>query len=100
MRWTTVNGLLLAALALAVVRTQLAFRDEAAVEAGVRRYAAAITNADLGAAMEEIAPDQRARWQDWVRGQLGNIYEVRGIAVRSPSLVERVTRGMPPRPSE
>jgi hypothetical protein len=100
MRLVVVNGLLLVALAMAVVRTQLALRDDAAVEASVRRYAAAVSAADLDGALAEIAPDQRAHWQDWVRGQLGNVYEVRGIAVRSPSLVARVTRGVPLEPVE
>jgi hypothetical protein len=93
MRLVVLNAILLAAIALAVVRTQLALRDESAVEASVRRYAVALSSSDLDGAMAEIAPDQRADWADWVRGQLGNIYEVRGIAVRSPDLLERITRG-------
>jgi hypothetical protein len=82
------NGLLLAVIALSVVAVQLLDRGQAAVEASVRRYATAVSNADLDAAMAEIAPDQRPHWQDWVRGQLGNVYDVRGIAVRSPSLLQ------------
>src|SRR5438445_182089 len=64
------------------------------------RYAAAVTNSHLDAAMAEIAPDQRERWTDWVRGQLGNVYDVRGIAVRSPSILERVAQRMPGGPRE
>ena len=50
--------------------------------------------------MAEIAPDQRARWSDWVQSQLGNVYDVRGIAVRSPSIVERLTQRLPGGPRE
>jgi len=83
------NGVLLATIAVAIGGVQLLDRGGAAVEASVRRYATAVSNADLGAALAEIAPEQRARWQDWVRSQLGNVYDVRGIAVRSPSLLQR-----------
>ncbi|HEV7664307.1 MAG TPA: hypothetical protein VGQ62_12275 [Chloroflexota bacterium] len=94
------NGLLLAAIALAVARTQLALRDDAAVEASVRRYATAVSNADLEGALAEIAPDQRAKWQDWISGQLGNVYEVRGVAVRSPSVLRQVSERFPRTPFE
>jgi hypothetical protein len=58
-------------------------RRDAGVEASVRRYAAAVSASDMDAALAEIAPSQRGRWRDWVSGQLGNVYEVRGIAVRA-----------------
>jgi hypothetical protein len=82
------NGVLLALIALSVVAVQMLDRGHAAVEASVRRYAAAVSTTDSDAAMAEIAPAQRAHWQDWVRGQLGNVYDVRGIAVRSTSLLQ------------
>jgi hypothetical protein len=82
------NAVLLAFIALAVGGVQGLDRGHAAVEASVRRYATAVSNADLDAALAEIAPPQRAHWQDWVRSQLGNVYDVRGIAVRSPSLLQ------------
>jgi hypothetical protein len=90
----------MAITALAIGGIQLTDRAEASVEGSVRRYAAAVTNSDVDAAMAEIAPDQRERWTDWVRGQLGNVYDVRGIAVRSPSLLERVARRLPGGPRE
>ncbi len=43
--------------------------------------------------MAEIAPEQRSHWQDWVRSQLGNVYDVRGVAVRSPSMMQGGRRG-------
>ena len=89
------NGVLLAVMALAIVGIQLLDRSGAAVEGSVRRYAMAVTNGDLDAAMAEIAPEQRAAWTDWVRVQLGNVYDIRGIAVRSPSVVQRVFNGLP-----
>jgi hypothetical protein len=97
---TVLVGALLALLTLAIGGFEVADRAEASVEASVRRYAAAVTNSDLDAAMAEIAPDQRARWTDWVQGQLGNVYEVRGIAVRSPSMLERLTQHVPGGPRE
>lgn len=95
-----ITGVLLALVALSVAGIQLVARPEASVESSVRRYAAAVSNADLDAAMAEIAPDQRAAWTDWVRGQLGNIYDVRGIAVRSPSVLQRITQHVPGGPFE
>ena len=87
------NGVLLALIALAIVGIQPLDRAEAAVEQSVRRYATAVSNAQLDAAMAEIAPEQRAHWQDWVRSQLGNVYDVRGVAVRSPSMMQGGRRG-------
>jgi hypothetical protein len=100
MRLTVVNGVLLALVALSVVSVQVLDRAEASVEGSVRRYAAAVTNGDLDGALAEIAPDQRANWTDWVRSQLGNVYDVRGIAVRSPSVWQRVSLRVPARPFE
>jgi alkyl sulfatase BDS1-like metallo-beta-lactamase superfamily hydrolase len=97
-RWLTV--VLLATVALAIGGVQVLDRSEAAVEASVRRYAAAVSAADLPAAMAEIAPDQRARWTEWVRGQLGNVYDVRGVAVRSPSVWQRLVDHGPGGPFE
>lgn len=100
MKRTALVGVLLAFLALAIAGVEVADRAEASIEASVRRYASAVTNSDLDAAMAEIAPDQRARWSDWVQTQLGNVYEVRGIAVRSPSIVERLSQHLPGGPRE
>jgi hypothetical protein len=77
---------LLVLVGLAVVGVQTVDRRASSVEAAVRRYAAAVSVSDLDAAMAEIAPAQRDRWHDWVAGQLGNVYEVRGIAVRARSV--------------
>lgn len=82
-----VNGVLLLAVALAILGVEARDRAEAGVEAGVRRYAAAISSADRDAALAEIAPDQRATWNDFVDSQLGNTYDVTGVAVRSASLL-------------
>jgi hypothetical protein len=84
---SVVDTVLIVLIALAIVGVQVIDRPAASVEASVRRYATAVSNADFDAAMAEIAPDQRARWTDWVRSQLGNIYEVRGVAVRAPFLL-------------
>jgi hypothetical protein len=91
-RLLAVNGVLLAAIAGAIVWVQVSARAEGSVEAGVRRYAAAVSNADLDSALAEIAPERRGAWADFVRNQLGNVYDVKGIAVRSPSLIERLAR--------
>lgn len=100
MKRTALIGVLLALSALAIVGVEVADRAEASVESSVRRYAAGVTNSDLDAALAEIAPDQRERWTDWVRGQLGNVYDVRGIAVRSPSILERLAQRLAGGPRE
>ena len=100
MKRTALVGVLLALIAVAIGGVQVADRAEVSVENSVRRYAAAVTSSDLDAAMAEIAPDQRERWADWVRGQLGNVYDVRGIAVHSPSILERVSQRVPRGPNE
>ena len=87
MKASIVVLVLLAAAGLAIFGVQVLDRRASAVEASVRRYADAVSNADLDAALAEIAPPERDRWRDWVAGQLGNVYEVRGIAVRAPSIV-------------
>jgi hypothetical protein len=81
------NAALLALVALAIVGVELWDRPSASVEASVRRYAAAVSNSDLDAAMAEIAPSERPRWRDWVSGQLGNVYDITGVAVRSAGLL-------------
>ena len=72
---------------LAILVVQVWDRPVAAVETGVRRYATAVTNADMDAAMAEIAPERRAVWSDFVR----NVYDVTGVAVRANSLLGRPT---------
>jgi hypothetical protein len=84
---TRLSLVLLVLVGAAVVGVQVVDRRAAAVEAGVRRYAAAVSSADLEAAMVEIAPAQRPRYRDWIASQLGNVYEVRGIAVRARSVL-------------
>src|ERR1700687_2856420 len=100
MRLTVVNGLLLALVGLSVASIQVLDRAEASVEGSVRRYAAAVTSGDLEAAMAENAPGQRATWTEWVSGQLGNAYDVRGVAVRSPAALQRITQHVPAGPIE
>jgi hypothetical protein len=87
--------MLLAALGLAIVGVQLRDRPAAQVDASVRRYAAAVASGDLEAAVEEIAPQERGRWREWIAGQLGNIYDVRGVAVRAPALLARAGTSAP-----
>jgi hypothetical protein len=86
-----INGVLLLLLAVAILGVEALERPSAAVEAGVRRYASAVSNGDLEAALAEIAPEQRANSRDFVANQLGNIYDVTGVAVRTGSLLGRPT---------
>src|SRR5690348_5604622 len=86
-----VNAALLVLVAAAIVGVEAWDRPSSAVEASVRRYSAAVSNADLDAAMAEIAPAERPRWRDWVNGQLGNVYDVTGIAVRTTGLLGQPT---------
>lgn len=85
--FVVLNGVLLGVLALTIVGVEFADRSETAVEGSVRRYALAVSKGDLEAAMAEIAPSSRAGWREWVAGQLGNVYEVRAIAVRADFIV-------------
>jgi hypothetical protein len=91
LRLTIVVLALVALGVLAVVGVEAWDRPESAVEAGVRRYAIAVSSSDLDGAMAEIAPEQRPRWKAWVQSQLGNVYDVTGIAVRAPWLLARPT---------
>jgi len=84
-----INGLLMVLVGLAILGVEVINRPAAAVEASVRRYAMAVSNADLDAAMAEIAPDQRDASSDFVKNQLGNIYDVTGVAVRANSILGR-----------
>ena len=70
-------------VALAILGVEAWDRPESAVEASARRYAAAVTSSDLDGAMAEIAPGERAEWNAWVQSQLGNVYDVTGVAVRA-----------------
>jgi hypothetical protein len=83
------NGLLIVSVGVAVAGMSLLSRSSLSVEGAVRRYSLAVTSTDLEAALAEIAPGERETWRDWVASQLGNVYEVRGIAVRSPAFLVR-----------
>jgi hypothetical protein len=86
-------GLLLLVASVAVVGVSGLSRGEAAVEASVRRYCVAVSQGDLEGALAEIAPAERDAWRGWLSSQLGNIYEVRGIGVRSSSVLDRLLGG-------
>lgn len=77
---------LLVLVGLAVLGVQAVDRRASAVESAVRRYSSAVSSSDPDGALAEIAPAQRDRWRNWIAGQLGNVYEVRGIAVRARSV--------------
>lgn len=83
------NLVLIVLIALAILGVEAWDRPAAAVEANVRRYAAAVSNADFDAAMAEVAPEARPTWSDWLRSQLGNVYDVTGVAVRAEWLLGR-----------
>jgi hypothetical protein len=86
------NLVLLTLTGLAIGGAFAGYRAEASVEGVVRRYALAVSSSDLDGALEELAPEQRDAYREWLTTQLGNIYDVRGIAVRSPSVFERVVQ--------
>jgi hypothetical protein len=99
-RLLLLNGVLAAAIGGASAGVPLLDRSAAAVDVSVRSYAAAVSAGDLEAAVAQIAPPARARWREWIAGQLGNIYEVRGVGVRAPSLLERVAQRADGRPTD
>jgi hypothetical protein len=94
-RLLLLDVVLLAALGAAIVGVQLTDRPAAQVDSSVRRYAQALSSSDLEAALAEIAPPERRRWREWIAGQLGNIYDVRGVAVRAPALLTLGARRAP-----
>lgn len=98
--WLAANGLLLALTTGAVLLVQVSARDWAAVEGNVRRYAAAISASNPEAALAEIVPDQRATWAPFVDEMVGDHYDVKSIAVRTPSLLARLTTRAAMRPIE
>ena len=91
-RLTLVNGVLLGVMALAIVGIQGLYRGGAAVEASVRRYAAAVSNSDSATGLwPRLRPTSGRRGRSgFAASYLGNVYDVRGIAVRSPSVLQRV----------
>ena len=95
-RLLVLNLALLTGVAVAILVVQIGDRPATLVDSSVRRYAAAVSTSDLEGAVQEIAPPERQRWREWIAGQLGNIYDVRGVAVRAPSLLE----GGPRQPTE
>jgi len=99
-RWIALNALLLAAIAGAIGAVQFTDRSSPAVAQSVARYAAALQAQDLQGTEQEIAPSRRAEWEPFIRTQLGNIYEIRGFALRTPSLLDRLTRGASSTPTE
>ncbi len=60
-------------------------------EAPLRTYLAAVTNEDLEAALGEILPAARPEAEPFIAEQLGNGYQVLGLGVRQPSLLDRLT---------
>ncbi|GAC1314703.1 MAG: hypothetical protein NVSMB2_04600 [Chloroflexota bacterium] len=100
MRWVVLNGVLALTTALAVLGVQLSARDWGAADASVRRYAMAVSTNNAEAALAEIAPDQRPQWATFVAEQLGDHYDVRSVAVRTPSVIGRITQGLAMQPIE
>lgn len=100
MRWLLVNATLLTVLVGAIGAAQALDRSPGQIDATVERYARAVEAQDLEAAVTELSPAGRERWAPWVAEQLGNIYEVRAVSIRAPSLVARFARGMPGLPTE
>lgn len=94
------NGVVLTLMAAAVLSAQLQDRSSAPILASVERYAHAMAALDLPAAREEIAPAARVEWDWFLAEQLGNIYEVQSISIRSPSLLDQWLHGDPPMPFE
>lgn len=59
-------------------------------EAPLRTYFAAVTTEDLDAALAELLPEARPAAAPFVAEQLGNQYQILGLGVRQPSLLDRL----------
>jgi hypothetical protein len=99
-RLLALNAVLLVLVGVAVPGVTVVSRAEASVEALVRRYSFAVTSSSLEDVLADIAPAERETWRAWLATQLGNVYEVRGIAVRSHPLWQRALRLAPAGPLE
>jgi hypothetical protein len=71
-----------------------------APEATIRDYLADLEAHRVDAALAALEPDSRNRWREFLEFQQFNRYSVVSIAVRSPSLVEVLTRGVAWRPTQ
>lgn len=100
MRLVLLNAALLILLAGIIGAEQLLDGAPPRIQATVERYARAMEAQDLQAALAEIEPSDRPRWTAWVESQLGNIYEVKSVAVREPSGLDRILAGASGTPTE
>lgn len=62
-------------------------------EAVVARYFAALEASDLDGALAEIAPEGRAEAAPFVENNLGNAYQITGIAAEYASVTEQLAGG-------
>ena len=69
-------------------------------EGALRAYLADLQSQRLDAALAALTPSAAARWRDFLEFQQFNHYEVVSVAIRSPSLLESLTAGLPWRPTE
>jgi hypothetical protein len=69
-------------------------------EAVARQYFADLEAQRLEDALAALSPAAVERWGDFVRLQQSNRYEVVSVAVRSPSLLESLTRGRAWQPNQ
>lgn len=84
---------LLAATAAAVAGGAFLERQQREVAPIVRDYFAALQRRDLETALSHLAPEQRARWREFVANQQGNVFRVQDVSVRAASLLERLAQG-------
>ena len=93
-------GLLALASALVVLGAIVDLRERSTgPEMVARRYFAALEASDVEAALVEIEPGARTRWASFVENGVANEYRVVGIAVRQPSLLDRLG-GAPAEPTD
>lgn len=97
---TVLVGALLVGIVAAIGAETALDRSPGQVEGSITRYATAMAAQDADAAAAEIAPSRRARWRAFLESQLGNIYELRGLGVRTPSVLARLTTGAAAVPTE
>lgn len=64
-------------------------------ETVAKRYFAALEASDVQGALEELEPNARSRWVAFVENGVANEYRVVGIAVRRPSLLDRLSGVLP-----
>lgn len=80
---------------LVLLAGQLADARRGSPEPAVRAYLADLEGQRVEQALAALTPEAAGRWREFVQFQQYNRYQVVSVAVRSPSLLDSLLRGVP-----